>query len=533
MKKNIFLSILSGLLLALPFSFGRLWILAWFGFLPLFYALRNASKIRAFLLSYLCGFVFWWLTIYWLVHVTFIGTFVLILYLSLYFGLFGLFFFYFTHYTFPAKRDPARLFLILVREHITQILSLSSTWVLLEYTRSHLLTGFPWALLGYSQYLNLPLIQIADITGAWGVSFVLMAANLAVYSGFGGGQGTGYRVQGTGAGKKQNLVIPVLMIVVVLIYGYYKLYLPPSTFHLRPIRISVVQGNIPQELKWLERAKGFITQKYLKLTALAAQEKPDLIIWPEASLPVIPEQEPIYYEYLNANIKLKQVPLLLGAVTARENNYYNSALLISGIGELLERYDKLHLVPFGEYIPLKDSLPFLRVIVPIGDISAGKEYTVFRVPATKALAGRQGSGGRVEEKFSVLICFEDLFPELSRRFVREGADFLVNITNDAWYKKTSAAMQHFQASVFRAVENRVFLVRAANTGISGFIAPSGKIISLVRDDSGSDTFVDGYKTESIDLQRQLPAFYTKFGDKFIFACLLFILCGIILSRKNK
>jgi apolipoprotein N-acyltransferase len=497
-NKNIFLCILSATFLSLPFSFGKLLILAWFGFVPLFFTLRNKGKLQAFFLAYLCGFVFWWLVIYWLVHVTAVGTLVLILYLSLYFGFFGLFFPYLLHTTYS-------------------ILALPAAWTLLEYCRSHLLTGFPWALLGYSQYLNLPLIQIADITGAWGVSFAVMMINVAVYS--------GYRVQGTGYGKRQKIIFPAVCIVIVLIYGLYSIYRTPNPEPRTPIKVSVIQGNIPQELKWDQHSKDFILKKYLDLTAQAAEDKPDLIIWPEASLPVIPEEEPAYYDVLSEDIRLKQIPLLFGAVTKRGDNYYNSALLVSGKGELLAGYDKLHLVPFGEYIPLKKALPFLQTIVPIGDIAAGNNYTVFSHPSS--IINHPSS-----IKFSVLICFEDLFPELSRRFVLNGADFLINITNDAWYKKTTAALQHFQASVFRAVENRRYLVRAANTGISGFIAPSGKTISLAKDSSGQFIFITGHKTENVYLSLHQFSLYTKYGDLFILACLLIILCGIILPRKK-
>jgi len=192
-------------------------------------------------------------------------------------------------------------------------------------------------------------------------------------------------------------------------------------------------------------------------------------------------------------------------------------LLVSPEGELLDRYDKLHLVPFGEYIPLRKFFGFLETIVPIGDFSRGNGYTVFSMPPYK---------------FSVLICFEDLFPGLSREFVKKGADFLINITNDAWFKKTSSPYQHLSASVFRAVENRVFLIRSANTGVSGFIAPTGKIISLVGDKSGNNIFVSGYKTQNIAVYKQGLSFYTRYGNIFIIICLLLAL-GRLITSKNK
>jgi apolipoprotein N-acyltransferase len=226
----------------------------------------------------------------------------------------------------------------------------------------------------------------------------------------------------------------------------------------------------------------------------------------------------LYYKRTSNFAKEIKTPLLLGAVTSRDGLYYNSAVLVSKEAKLLKRYDKLHLVPFGEYIPLRKILGFLETVVPIGDFTAGGDYTIFTLPT----------------RFSVLICFEDLFPEISRGFVKRGADFLINITNDAWFQKTSSPYQHLAASVLRAVENRAFLVRSANTGISGFIAPSGKIISLVQDKMGRNIFINGYSTQEMlaPLEKNL-SFYTRFGDMFILACFLFVLLYSILPSLRK
>ncbi len=495
--KPFTLCLLSGLLLSLPFFNGGLWIFAWFGFVPLFFALKNKSKGKAFLLSYLTGVIFWSITIYWLVHVTLLGTIVLILYLALYFGVFGLI-----------------ISTIGYRLSTIDPVLIPSIWVLLEYIRSRLFTGFPWALLGYSQYQNLPIIQIADITGAWGVSFLVMLVNVAIY--------LVPSPQSPVPSRIKKYLLPVILCVVVtLFYGYYKLYKPRTTNHEPRIKISVIQGNIPQELKWDSRAKDYIVDKYLNISWQAIKDNPDLIIWPEAALPFVLEEEPVYFERIKDWVKENKISLLLGAVTSRENFYYNSAILTSGEGRTFTRYDKLHLVPFGEYIPLKKALPFLETIVPIGDIAAGKEYTVFTQYA------RRNTQNTVN--FSVLICFEDLFPELSRRFVNKGAQFLINITNDAWYKRTAAAHQHLQASIFRAVENRVFLARCANTGVSGFIAPGGKVISLVQDKKGKDIFIDGFRTQEINTPKKSFTLYTRYGEGFIVFCFLFVLFNSIIS----
>ena len=512
--KDFILCIVSAVLLILSFPNFNIWIFAWVGFVPLFFALENKSKGKAFLLAYLTGIIFWWGIIYWLVHVTFIGTSSLILYLALYFGVFGLL------YSSIVHRPSSIASLIL-----------ASIWVILEYLRAHLLTGFPWALLGYSQYLNLPVIQISDITGAWGVSFLVMMVNVVIKEVL----GVRFWVLGKKEQKRKLWIISpaVLCFIFTITYGYYKLNQTPNTKHQTPIKISVIQGNIPQELKWMPDAKEYILDKHIELTEKAVVQNPDLIVWPEAALPAVLEEEPALFVRVSYAAAKVKTSLLVGAVTLREDFYYNSALLISSQGETLVKYNKLHLVPFGEYIPLKKIFPFLETVAPIGEISPGREYTIFEIPNPNITKSQINPKSQIPTKFAVLICFEDLFPELSRRFVKNGAQFLVNITNDAWYKKTSAPYQHLQASVFRAVENRVNLARAANTGVSGFIAPSGKIISLVRDRTGRNIFIEGYKHQEIAIIERQPTFYSRCGDVFIVACFLFLLYGIIYNLKTK
>lgn len=503
--KKIFLCLLSAALLILSFPNFNIWIFAWFGFLPFFFALQNISKIKAFLLSYFTGLVFWFGIIYWLIHVTFLGMVVLVGYLAFYFAIFGLL-----------------LKIFLARESKWAALFVPCLWCVLEYCRSQLFTGFPWALLGYSQFLNLAMIQIADSTGAWGVSFLVMITNVFIYSLITKTlvPSTKYRVPSTEYPVpkiKSEIVVFIGLFIVVLGYGFFKLSAQPAPAGSSKVKISVVQGNIPQYLKWEPRARGFIMRKYFSLSKSALDTRTDLIIWPEAALPVALEEEPEYYRQALDFAAGEGKPLLFGAVTSREGNYYNSALLISGKGRLLQRYDKLHLVPFGEYIPLRKTIRFLESIVPIGDFTAGRQYTLFN------LAGL---------KFAVLICFEDLFPELSRRFSRSGADFLVNITNDAWFGETSSPYQHLAASVFRAVEARRYLIRAANTGISGFIAPTGKIISLVRGKNAKPIFVPGYNTQTLSIAKAKPTFYASYGDWFILVNLIYVIIYAFFLRRK-
>ena len=484
---SVALSIIAAVLLSLSLSSFNLWQFAWFGFIPLFIALENKSLRRSFVLAYLCGIIFWSATIYWLVHVTLLGTIILILYLALYFGLFGL------GITFVRGISGNGIFFI------------PCFWVLLEYIRSYLFTGFPWALIGFSQYKNLPAIQIADITGAWGVSFLVVLVNAAFYS-----------------VMRKRLKLRVYLICAVIVflslaYGFYRLSNNSNLEDRQAIKISVIGGNIPQDLKWDRQAVGFIQNRYEELTAACALDNPDLIIWPEASVPALWPSDEAEFTRVFSFARRKNINLLAGAVSCFGGNYYNSALFIARSGVLEATYNKLHLVPFGEFVPLKNIFPFLKTIAPIGDITAGKEYTIFKHPAP----------------FGVLICFEDLFPELSRQFVKKGARFLVNITNDAWYKEGSAPYQHFAASVFRAIENRLYLARSANTGISGFIDPFGRILSLIDDAKGKEIFVKGYSSRNIYLHPPRLTFYNQYGDFFVVLCLLFDACAIIFFLKNK
>lgn len=483
------LLILSAVLFSLSFSSFNLWLFAWCALVPLFIALEGKTLWRSLAVAYVSGIIFWSLTLYWLVHVTLLGQIILILFLALYFAIFGGVF-------YLSRFASVYLRLII----------LSTSWVLIEYLRSYLFTGFPWAIAGLSQYRNLAIIQIANITGAWGVSFLIVLTNVAIY--------LAWRKR---AGLK-ILISVTLILGLVLIYGYGQLNLKPVLgAQEKSFKVTVIQGNIPQHLKWNYQAVNFILNSYRDLTQNASsKDHADLIIWPEASVPGLWGQDDDLYAQVFSLAAAAKTNLLVGAVSYQNQNYFNSALLINAQGSLQGRYSKLHLVPFGEYIPLKNIFPFLETIAPIGDITAGTEYTVFKQP----------------HNFGVLICFEDLFPELSREFIRRGGKFLVNITNDAWYKEGSAAYQHFAASVFRAVENRVYLARAANTGISGFIDPAGRVLGIVRNSAGKEIFVQGYSSQSIPSAPLPRTIYNRYGDFFVALCLLFNL-GIIVIVLRK
>ncbi|MDD2703051.1 MAG: apolipoprotein N-acyltransferase [Candidatus Omnitrophica bacterium] len=533
--KDVLLCALSAVLLALSFPNFDIEILSWFGFIPLFFVLKNKPLLKSFFLAYFTGLIFWFGTIYWLIHVTLAGLIILVFYLSLYFAVFGLIFSLFTRYAIRNAQYHSPIY----------FLFLPAAWVILEYARSYIFTGFPWIPLGYSQYMSLPVIQIADITGVWGVSFLVMLANTTVYS----IADSRLSVHGSRCAAHsviKGIAIPIVILGLSFSYGYYRLNQYrgsenslPETGHRAAreisisspsrevrttgskLRISVIQGNIPQEMKWDKLSGEHIIDTYMGLTSDALLESPDLVIWPEAAFPFVLKRENSYSPFPILVEKFEK-PLLAGAVISDRLQYYNGVLMISGKGRVVNSYRKIHLVPFGEYIPLRGILGFLETVVPIGDFIPGTEHTVFELS--------RDSGGGV--RFGVLICFEDAFPLLSCRLKRGGADFLVNMTNDAWFRKTSSPYQHLSASVFRAVENRVPVVRAANTGVSGFIAPTGGIISLVQDKQGERVFIGGIKTGTITLDKRQLSFYARYGDVFVVFCGIFLILGIFVCRTE-
>jgi len=503
------LIVLSAVLLVLSFPGYNYYFLAWFAFVPLFFAIENQKASGAFRLTYLAGVIFFLGTVYWLMHVTLPGMVVVVLYLALYIGLFGLL-------ITPRLRKNCYKTLFFI----------PSAWVAVELVRSHFLTGFGWNLLGYSQAPFRPIIQIADITGAYGVSFLMVLVNIAIF----------FTIKDIR--KKNNnftyLALAVFIVYLAITYGTYRL---KNIFTGERLRVAVIQGNIPQKHKWDSKFREEIITKYLNLTKKASSEKPDLIIWPESSVPGLLESERDLFAAVKGLAVELKVPILVG--TPREDPvfrdvYYNSAVLFDEGGRIVDRYNKIHLVPFGEYVPLRSALSFVDNFAPspIGDFTPGDNYTVFRFFTERAVTDMNLSWKLVKKVgFSCLICFEDVFPDLSREFVKRGASFLVNITNDAWYERTSATYQHNQNLIFRAVENRVNAVRAANTGLSCFIDQKGEIVDRV-ESNGEYIFIDGYKTKDITLTRA-RTFYMVFGDVFAYGCLIYTILYIILERRKK
>ncbi|MGB0911443.1 MAG: apolipoprotein N-acyltransferase [Nitrospirales bacterium] len=395
-------------------------------------------------------------------------------------------------------------------------LAAPSLWVTLELLRTYLFSGFPWALLGYSQYQWLTIIQVSDITGVYGISFLIVLTNVAF------AQAIGWVID-----KPSKIVHPFPWQPITMTFGFLSLIFLYGVWQLdhyatgnssaTEIRVGVVQGNIDQARKWDEAHRQETVNRYDKLSRQATKNT-DLLIWPESATPFFFEREPVYQQQVASIVQDTQTSLLFGSPTLRRHEdgrpyLFNSAYLLSPQGEIAGRYDKRHLVPFGEYIPLRSILFFLdKLVVGIGDFQSGIGRLTLTLPQ---------QSNRPPLNFGVAVCFEVIFPDLVRRMAKEGADFLVTITNDAWFGDSVAPYQHFGMVVFRAVENRVAFARSANTGISGFIAPDGRILST------TPIFTQEALTGAIPL-RTTTAFYSQYGDVFSWACVIILMvCGWI------
>jgi apolipoprotein N-acyltransferase len=489
------LAALSGILLAAAFPLWNLPFIVWVGLVPLFFALRDQTVKNGFWLGGITGLVFFAGTVHWVTNsVHFYGgiplipaslvTLLLCAYLALYPALFG------ASLVFLGRNRQALLFL-----------AAPALWTALELARTYVFSGFPWSLLGYSQYTVLPVIQVADITGVYGISFLIVLVNAAI---------TAFIM------NRKNL-IPVITaaaaMLIVLGYGFVTLRAPEAS---GGISISVAQGNIEQDKKWDRAYQAEVMAIYKRLTLDALKQRPDLIIWPETATP-------FYFGSVGTNdrsmtaelvqfVQQNRVPLLTGSPTYeiqpnRRIIGRNSAFLIEGDGRVAAVYHKMHLVPFGEYVPLKKVLFFIEKLVQaIGDFEGGHEYTVMSVPYNEA-------GQHRETKLCTVICYEIIFPDLVRRFVDQGAQIVTTVTNDAWFGRTAAPYQHFSMAVLRAVENRVPVARAANTGISGFIDATGRILET------SSIFTEAYLTHKLSPGTK-RTIYTRYGDLFSYACVI-------------
>jgi apolipoprotein N-acyltransferase len=504
---NLFLAALSGLLWTGAFpKIGLDW-LAWFALVPLLLALADLSAGESFRIGFIAGLIHYLTLLYWVVPVMRIYG-----YLPLYLSIVILFLLAAVLALFPATFCMALT--AVAGTPLRCLVAIPLLWVALEYIRTFVFTGFPWELLGYSQYRRLHLIQIADLFGVYGVSFLMALSNAAVFLVVTFISRKRWRDRRL---SKPALVWAVMAcaaaLLLTVIYGSRRIQTVERLAATSPTaRIAVIQPNINQAVKWDPAFQAATIKTNNRLSLSAMPENPDLIVWPESATPFLLfyDQEPT--QKVMEGIAQCNTDFLIGSPSfARMEGrvvYYNSAYLIRPKSKIISKYDKAHLVPYGEYVPFKNWFPFLgKMVAQVGDFQPGEPG--------KTLPWDKGALG-------VQICYEIIFPGLSRAMVKNNAVLLINITNDAWFGTTGGPYQHFSMTVFRAVENRRALARAANTGISGFIDPAGRILF------STALLEQTVATRTLPLISE-KTFYTRFGDLFALACLAGSLFAIILA----
>ncbi len=506
------LSVCSGILLTVAFP-GIGWsYVAWAAFVPLLWAVRDLDVKQAFAAGFAAGLVHYLTLLYWLVHTMhtygYLPVYLSVLILCLLAVYLAVYPAVFTAVIAWIRPGP-----------LAALLLFPSLWVCLEYARNFMLTGFPWGLIGYSQYRHLHLIQVADILGVYGISFLIVLANTVMFFGVLYAMGSTWKSLMV-RGRVVAVSCAVLAAALSSIFAYGGKRMDDVDHMIakaETVDVAVVQGNISQSEKWDAAFCHFTVDKYLRLSAEAASEGADLIIWPETAAPFYFLYDRPMTEKVTSGIENIGVHSLIGAPTVtlegQAVRYYNSAYMITSDGSIDGRYDKVHLVPFGEYVPLKRFLPFIgHMVAQVGGFYAGRKGFTLQWR---------------DIDIGVQICYEVIFPELAAEMVRNRAALLVNITNDAWFGRTGAPYQHFSMAVFRAVENRRPMIRAANTGISGFIDPVGRILEQ------TPLFVEAVVIHPVPIIRGMDTIYTRHGALSVLVCFIAVMIIVVIRSVKK
>ncbi|TVR51619.1 MAG: apolipoprotein N-acyltransferase [Puniceicoccaceae bacterium] len=439
----------------------------------------------------------WIVLIFWLRHVTPAG----MVALSLVLALFPLAWLAAARWALPRMVEAP------LGRRLAATLGLAGLWVVLEWIRSWLFTGFPWLPLAASQWERPLLLQSAAWTGAWGVSFVLIVFNLGLAAYF-------RRLEDYFRRRKNRFVPEFYLALLLLFLASFGFFRHSAGREAQEwLRVGLMQPNIPQDIKWEEASAPDILAVLTRVSQHLLPLEPDVILWPEAVTPYAVVGHPGMRHWVEETISGLGVPVVMGGITVEdreegESLWRNAALLVRpDLGVAEPYYRKRHLVPFGEYVPLRRWLPWLEKFVPIGgDFTPGTEPVLLPI----ALADRTIMAGP-------LICYEDVFPRLARETVRAGAAVLVVVTNNAWFGEEGAAYQHAAHSVLRAVETRRPVLRCGNAGWSGWIDESGVIRHVLTDADGSIYFRGASVAEVWRDQRWrgVETFYVRFGDWFV------------------
>ena len=506
------LAILSGALLALSFPrFGHP-AFAWIALVPLLVALTGfpgragalpgKPPLRAFTLGLLTGLVYNIGTIYWTGSVirTFGG-------LAAPVALLGMLLLAFTLALFPAVMAlvVARL---VNRAGAGGLLLTPAAWVATEYARGFpfIFGGFPWVPLGNSQVTVLPVAQLASVFGVYGLSALVAFVNAAL----------AYAV--LSRGRQRILVVATTAVLLgsVGVWGAMRIADASRTREGIALRIGLIQGNIAQEDKWNPREARRIFTTYVAMTRDAVRRGAEFVIWPESSTPFMFEEDDVGETAVRDLARETQVPILLGSDQVDRSGdvlrLFNAAFLIAATGETTAVYHKIKLVPFGEYIPFKQLLFFVSPVVErLAEFSPGASVVMLPVNGHQA---------------SVAICYEVVYPSLSRQAVAAGSQLLTTITNDAWYGRSSAPHQHFALASMRAIEQGRYLARAANTGISGVVDPYGRVVqqSAIFEQAGIVEDVRLVTTRTI---------YSRIGDVIVYLSMAVTALALLAFRGGR
>ena len=501
------LSISSGFLLAFAFPKFELPGIMWFALVPLFFAIDRSPSRRVFTYAWLQGFVFFLVILHPIVfalttygHASYPSAVTKLLVLAAIEAL-----------AFGAAFSVEEF--ISSRVGISRTIVLPITWVAFEFARSYVPVGFPWALLGYAAHRDIALIQFVELTGIYGVSALIILVNATLYRLLDSSQNL--------AGKILEAVPAASIIALALVFGWERITQIDAMPRLGALRVALVQADIPQSLKWKQSNLEPTFQIYSHETLSASQEHPDLVIWPEAAIPFVflkasdYSDGPLrfhqaYHDRLLRLVRDAQQPLLFGAPALDFSSGIstrNRVYLLSASGNVVGYYDKMILVPFDEYVPLAGLFGrlFDKPVESVGPIMPGSHQTILPIK---------------DARLGVLICYESIFPALSRRAVQAGAQILVNLSNDAWFGNTSFPYQLLAMATMRALENRTVMIRVANTGISAIVSPTGRIIDAIRLSSRIT------KSETVSWIAT-RTFYTKYGDLFAGGCLAATLVGMV------
>jgi apolipoprotein N-acyltransferase len=507
-------AIAAGLLLAAAFPKISIAGFAWVAPALLIFAAHGKKSGDAFRAGYAGGLSFWLASLYWLLLIPvagfpILGWIALSAFVALYFGIWT--------WLLAGKIGEGNW----AHRNFWSLLG-AAAWVALEMLRARLLGGFPWSFVGASQYKLIPLIQIASVTGVYGISFLVVWASLCFFSAV----RMIFAKPDSKFAWQPEIFLPLFVVAGIFAFGEIKIDSQASA--ASSLRITLIQPSIPQNLIWDENADSKRFQQLLALSDDALTNQTDLLIWPESAVPELSDSNYVAITNLAGThhvwmiFNADDIVPRPNATNEFDNDYFNAAFLFDASGNYSAVYHKQNLVIFGEYIPFARWLPFVKYLTPItGSFAAGNEPAQFKLRIPDNEFRLQNSQFAIRNSVFVttspLICFEDSFPQLARKSVRSDTDFLVNLTNDGWFGDSSEQWQHLANAVFRAVENGVPLVRCCNNGVTCWVDANGRVRDILKDQTGG-VYGTGAMTIDLPLQKTAPTFYNLHGDWFGWSC---------------